>query len=328
MWEDMNQTAQGPATVSRPLGYLFDVLVIGKAAKSFHREMCQRGWVVGPLLDQEASPFFSLQTPRLLEWIFFLIEEDRVRCIFAAPPLSPRSLRLVAPTEEKDPPPCASQALDFWVSRLLAVLLKCRPADVAAVVQVPAEPPSVRPKSGRDSSHCPGLRNRLFSLVLLAPRSRARFVCCRLGAPWLPWKSPACARQSIRGPRVVSPSLSLLPALAWCMLWAPASTENFGQKGLSMSSATFPSMALRGLPHLTLPLPSIGVRTKAGIGRGRCTLTSSRPPPLLGFSCSLPFVGALFALLTCATPMLLAVLLSKDGPRRKGSGTRRDEPRF
>ncbi|CAE7214730.1 hypothetical protein AK812_SmicGene44184 [Symbiodinium microadriaticum] len=81
MWEDMNQTAQGPATVSRPLGYLFDVLVIGKAAKSFHREMCQRGWVVGPLLDQEASPFFSLQTPRLLEWIFFLIEEGALRLL-------------------------------------------------------------------------------------------------------------------------------------------------------------------------------------------------------------------------------------------------------
>ena len=70
LWEDLSSLPQSPAFVNRPLGYLFDVLVLGKAGKSLQREMSQRGWVVGPLLDQEASPFFSLETPRLLEWIF------------------------------------------------------------------------------------------------------------------------------------------------------------------------------------------------------------------------------------------------------------------
>ena len=168
LWEDMSQSAQGPAPVSRPLGYLFDVLVLGKAAKSLHREMCQRGWVVGPLLDQEASPFFSLQTPRFLEWIFFLIEEDRVRCIFAAPPLSPRTLRHAAPTEQKDLSPCAPHALDLWISRLLAVLLKCRPADVAAVVQVPAEAPCCQTKEWKGLLSLPGVAEQtVLSLVRL-----------------------------------------------------------------------------------------------------------------------------------------------------------------
>ncbi|CAE7762310.1 mok12 [Symbiodinium sp. CCMP2592] len=45
---------------------------------------------LGPLLDPAVSPYFSLTVPRLIEWVFFLIEEDRVRCIYIVPPLQPR----------------------------------------------------------------------------------------------------------------------------------------------------------------------------------------------------------------------------------------------
>ena len=140
-WEDEEDEPPGAIPVSRPLGFLFDALFLGKGARAICSELKDRGWTVGPLLDSFASPFFTLCVPRLLEWIFYLIEEDRVRCIYIVPPLGSRDCPGLGRSASADPSPRVSRQDCLWVFRSLAVLLKARLADVAAVIQVPAEAP-------------------------------------------------------------------------------------------------------------------------------------------------------------------------------------------
>ena len=140
-WEDEEDEPPGAIPVSRPLGFLFDALFLGKGARAICSELKDRGWTVGPLLDSFASPFFTLCVSRLLEWIFYLIEEDRVRCIYIVPPLGSRDCPGLGRSVSADPSPRVSRQDRLWVFRSLAVLLKARLADVAAVIQVPAEAP-------------------------------------------------------------------------------------------------------------------------------------------------------------------------------------------
>ncbi|CAE7206504.1 mok12, partial [Symbiodinium necroappetens] len=102
--------AEGNAEPERPLAFLFDFLAVGSRSGLVREEIASRGWVAGPLISEAISPHFCLGLPRLLDWIYYLIEEDRVRAIYVAVPFD---LGLAS------------------FRRGLAILLKARAADVA-----------------------------------------------------------------------------------------------------------------------------------------------------------------------------------------------------
>ncbi|CAE7365687.1 mok12, partial [Symbiodinium necroappetens] len=114
MFEEKAEVTQ--VAPERPLAFLFDFFGIGSWAGQVLSEVRDRGWVVGPLIASTVSPHFCLSLPRLLDWVFYLIDEDRVRAIYIAIPFeaSLTSLR-----------------------HSLAVLLKARAADVAFVAEAP-----------------------------------------------------------------------------------------------------------------------------------------------------------------------------------------------
>ena len=114
MFEEKAEVAQ--VAPERPLAFLFDFLGIGSRAEQVLREVSDRGWAVGPLIASTASPHFCLSLPRLLDWVFYLIDEDRVRAIYLAVPLE-------------------ANLASFRHG--LAVLLKARAADVAVVIEAP-----------------------------------------------------------------------------------------------------------------------------------------------------------------------------------------------
>ncbi|CAE7243857.1 mok12 [Symbiodinium necroappetens] len=62
MFEERPEADQ--ASPERPLAFLFDFLALG-----------------------DVSPHYCLSLPRLLDWVFYLIDEDRVRAIYVAAPL-------------------------------------------------------------------------------------------------------------------------------------------------------------------------------------------------------------------------------------------------
>ena len=101
--------------LARPLAYHFDFVAFASGPCPLLVELSHRGWCCGPLFDPLESPHYALDSGRLLEWIFFLLENDRVRSLFVAPP-------------------CAERRV---VCRALAVLKKCLAVDVPAVMELP-----------------------------------------------------------------------------------------------------------------------------------------------------------------------------------------------
>ena len=59
------------------------------------------GWSVGPLLDPQVSPEYDLSSPRLLEWILYLVERGLVDAVFLAPPAGAFSLAFSAATSPR-----------------------------------------------------------------------------------------------------------------------------------------------------------------------------------------------------------------------------------
>eukprot|EP00435_Cladocopium_sp_Y103_P052207 s698_g16.t1 len=68
-----------------PLMY-FDFVEICGGAGKVGDALAARGWTVAPVLDLSESKHYDLGSLRLLEWIIFMIEEDRFRSFFLAPP--------------------------------------------------------------------------------------------------------------------------------------------------------------------------------------------------------------------------------------------------
>ena len=135
----------------RPLAYLFDFLAVGSRAELVLKEVSGRGWSCGPLVSSRASPHYCLGLPRVLDWIFYLIDEDRVRGTYIAEPL---------------------QANLASFRHALATLLKARPADVACMIEAPLS-----------------LRDRALKLwsgaLELSGVSECTASLCAFGAPYL-----------------------------------------------------------------------------------------------------------------------------------------------
>ena len=265
-WEDEEDEPPGAIPVSRPLGFLFDALFLGKGARAICSELKDRGWTVGPLLDSFASPFFTLCVPRLLEWIFYLIEEDRVRCIYIVPPLGSRDCPGLGRSVSADPSPRVSRQDRLWVFRSLAVLLKARLADVAAVIQVPAEAPCHKVEVWKrlrafraplSPFSTPVLLGRLSGKLFASSRSAAPCTVSRVPAP-----APATNGFRAATGRPLPPSLRGFP-----LPLAPVLTESSARRTAGSKRPISGLRGWNGSPRPTLPYRLIGALSAPGLGR-------------------------------------------------------------
>lgn len=46
----------------------------------------RKGWTVGPVLDLDSSPYYNIRSPRILSWIFFLLDEGLLDRFMVEPP--------------------------------------------------------------------------------------------------------------------------------------------------------------------------------------------------------------------------------------------------
>ena len=124
--DPMHEEVPSPGTLApspkKPLAFMFDFLELFSSRAEVTSEMSARGWAVGPPIHHSRSPAFDARNLRLLEWIFFLIENDRVRAIFLS--LPPQSLPSRLDWDE--------------LCRGLAILLKGRSFRVCIVAALPA----------------------------------------------------------------------------------------------------------------------------------------------------------------------------------------------
>lgn len=89
---DVGQTAEVKRAeeslmhVQRPLGLRFQFLEVCGGAGVVTRKLIEKGGVCGPVFDLSISPHFNLLESRVLEWIIFMMEEDRLDSFLVSPP--------------------------------------------------------------------------------------------------------------------------------------------------------------------------------------------------------------------------------------------------
>ena len=115
---------------SRPLAQYFDFLEICGGSGILSDEMNRRGFVVGPIIDITYSAQYDLLDTRVLEWLIFLIQNNRLLSFAVEPPcttFSPaahpciRSYRQPRGFCQKDPKTWVGNRLAFAALCLLLV---------------------------------------------------------------------------------------------------------------------------------------------------------------------------------------------------------------
>ena len=81
-WEDDSQDVHP----LRPIGMKFDFLEVCGGAGVVTQELVKRGVCCGPVLDVALSPKYNLCQSRVIEWVVFLLENDRLQSFLVAPP--------------------------------------------------------------------------------------------------------------------------------------------------------------------------------------------------------------------------------------------------
>eukprot|EP00435_Cladocopium_sp_Y103_P010558 s305_g2.t1 len=123
-----------PAPQKQPLMY-FDFVEICGGAGKVAAAMSRRGWSVAPVLDLSESRHYDLSSLRLLEWVIYMLEENRFRSFLIAPPcttFSPaahpavRSYREPLGFNRKDPKTLLGHVLALRSLCLMRVGRKCR----------------------------------------------------------------------------------------------------------------------------------------------------------------------------------------------------------
>ena len=74
------------AGVSRPLRLRFQFLEVCGGAGVVTKKMIEKGCVCGPVFDLSVSPHFNILESRVLEWIIFMMEDDRLDSFLVSPP--------------------------------------------------------------------------------------------------------------------------------------------------------------------------------------------------------------------------------------------------
>ena len=76
--EGPSSSSAAAASPKRPPALRFHFLGVGEGAAKVALEVSRLGYSVGPLLDPGFSEEYDLSSPRLLGWIFYLVERGLV----------------------------------------------------------------------------------------------------------------------------------------------------------------------------------------------------------------------------------------------------------
>ncbi len=78
--------AQNQVGVDRPLGLRFQFLEVCGGSGVVTHELIALGVICGPILDLSYSRQYNLTTPRVVEWVLFMMEQGRLDAHLVAPP--------------------------------------------------------------------------------------------------------------------------------------------------------------------------------------------------------------------------------------------------
>ena len=81
-----DDAALGQLHPDRPIGMRFDFIEICGGAGVVTKELIKLGVCCGPIVDVSLSPQYNLCKRRVVEWIVFLLEDDRLQSFLVAPP--------------------------------------------------------------------------------------------------------------------------------------------------------------------------------------------------------------------------------------------------
>ena len=84
--EDHQNQPSRSVSPEKPLAFRYHFLEICGGAGKIARQMAQRGWTVGPVIDLDRSEFFELRMPKVLSWLLFMLENGRLDSFLIAPP--------------------------------------------------------------------------------------------------------------------------------------------------------------------------------------------------------------------------------------------------
>lgn len=79
-------TATVPDGVPRPLGLHFEFLEVCGGSGVVTKALIRRGVCCGPVLDLSFSKQFDLKEKRVVQWVVFMLESDRLQSVMIAPP--------------------------------------------------------------------------------------------------------------------------------------------------------------------------------------------------------------------------------------------------
>ena len=82
----MLEAPPGPAAVTRPLAYYFDVLEVGQSSGQVSSLLSGWGRSVGPVLRASDSPAYGLSELRTLEWVIHLLHSRKLKFLLISPP--------------------------------------------------------------------------------------------------------------------------------------------------------------------------------------------------------------------------------------------------
>lgn len=106
-------------------------------------ELAERGWVAGPVLDLDSSPYYNVRSFRALSWILHLLENGLLDAVAVEPPcttFSPaqypesRSYRRPHGHDGHDPKTFEGTELAL---RTLSPMFVCAQMSVAALLEQP-----------------------------------------------------------------------------------------------------------------------------------------------------------------------------------------------
>eukprot|EP00435_Cladocopium_sp_Y103_P031603 s2642_g8.t1 len=83
--EDDMQCQQRPA-IQKPLALRFHFIEVCGGSGKVSKFVADKGWVVGPVLDLDRSPYYDLQSLQVLSWIYHLLEEGLLDSFMVEPP--------------------------------------------------------------------------------------------------------------------------------------------------------------------------------------------------------------------------------------------------
>lgn len=132
--------SRGP---EKPLAFRYHFVEICGGAGKIAKEMAKRGWTVGPVIDLDRSPHFDLQQLRVLSWLLFMLENNRLESFLVAPPctsFSPAqhpSLRSYAQPRGYDPTEHRTKVGTTLALRALTLMMVAANARVIGLLEQP-----------------------------------------------------------------------------------------------------------------------------------------------------------------------------------------------